>query len=290
MTMIVRVSVVFLLILPASEGYNILAVFAFASKSHVTYLQPLFKALTKKGHRMTIVTPYELPPHDFRNMQTIVPTGLTDKFDIGLSDITTLRTSKYYSKWQLMTQLAITGTNVCDYLLDTEEIKELMSGKQHFDLIIQPHVASECALVFVHVFQCPFITVVGSAQLPWTDHGVWNPNPTSYVPNVYLDYSDHMSFLERVHNTFFVLFVRLLRDWYYLPQLDRIVRRRLGEKIPPLLEIERNGSLVIVNSDPTTDYPRPNLPNVISLSGLHCRPPNFLPKVMYFANFHLKFC
>ena len=49
--------------------------------------------------------------------------------------------------------------------------------------------------------------------------------------------------------------------------------------LPPLLEIERNQSLVLINSHFSHVAPLPVLPCQVDIGGIHIRKPQPLPKV-----------
>ena len=48
---------------------------------------------------------------------------------------------------------------------------------------------------------------------------------------------------------------------------------------PPMSELIKEASLLYLNSDMSTEEPRPLLPNTISVGAMHCVPAKPLPKV-----------
>ena len=62
--------------------------------------------------------------------------------------------------------------------------------------------------------------------------------------------------------------------------------RRFPE-LPPLLEMEANVSLSLINSHFSFRKPLPFLPNQIEVGGMHCRPAKPLPKVTKQENYTL---
>ncbi|MDK2413414.1 hypothetical protein QHH03_30455, partial [Aphanizomenon sp. 202] len=63
-----------------------------------------------------------------------------------------------------------------------------------------------------------------------------------------------------------------LRSQLVLSRLDGVVQRFLGDPTVSLSEVEKNVSLVLVNSHYSLGHPRPLLPNVVEVGAMHCRP------------------
>lgn len=57
-----------------------------------------------------------------------------------------------------------------------------------------------------------------------------------------------------------------------LNKLDGVVQRVLGDPTVSLSELEKNVSMVLVNSHYSLGHPRPLMPNVVEVGAMHCRP------------------
>lgn len=60
----------------------------------------------------------------------------------------------------------------------------------------------------------------------------------------------------------------------YLPSQEMIYRRYFEKKnkddeLPPLIDLIHNVSLILLNSHPSIQYPRPYVPNMIHVGGMH---------------------
>lgn len=110
---------------------------------------------------------------------------------------------------------------------------------------------------------------------------VGNPNPYAYVPDPLLDYGDKMDFWERMWNTIVGTFWRLGRQYYYLPGHDTIMRKHFNDSddLPSVAEIELTTSLVLLNHHFSISYPRPLVPNLVQVGGMHVQAPKKLPQV-----------
>ncbi|XP_049861771.1 UDP-glucuronosyltransferase 1A5-like [Schistocerca gregaria] len=96
-----------------------------------------------------------------------------------------------------------------------------------------------------------------------------NPNNPAYCYDFMVGYTDHMSFWERLYNTY--VMARISYTWNYvtMPSQNELIRRYFGPDHPPMQEIDTNFSLLTVNNHFSVNYPRPLLPNVIEVTGLH---------------------
>ena len=90
----------------------------------------------------------------------------------------------------------------------------------------------------------------------------------SYVPPMMMAAHDTMTFFERTksiigHTLMSVMWPRTVAN----PETV-IFREELDPNFPDLMEIARNTSLVMVNSNPLYDLPRPTLAKVVNIGGI----------------------
>jgi glucuronosyltransferase len=170
----------------------------------------------------------------------------------------------------------------CDLMLQEEEIQKLIHARNlHFDLLIVEAFFNECFLGFVHKFKAPLIQLCTFGGAHWIGDWVGNPNPYAYVPDPFLSYKDKMNFWERMINTLMGTAWRLGRMYYYLPGQDAIMRKHFNESddLPSLAAIEYTTSLVLLNHHFSISYPRPFMPNMVQVGGMHVQAPKKLPQV-----------
>jgi glucuronosyltransferase len=171
------------------------------------------------------------------------------------------------------------GNFVCDTYLQDPRIQELIhSEDKTFDLIIIEGFFNDCFLGFVHKFKVPAVQVCCFGGTAWMGDFVGNPNPYAYVPN---GFSDRMSFLERVTNTISEVFQRIGRKFYYLPKQDAIARKYFNytSHLPSISELEASTAIILLNNHFSLSYPKPLMPNMVQVGGMHIRQPMQLPEV-----------
>lgn len=88
-----------------------------------------------------------------------------------------------------------------------------------------------------------------------------------------------MNFLQRAGNIAMTLFETVYMNIFYWPSQNQIYQESFPDPKPSLDELMNNVNLVLLNSHFTLNYPRPYVPNMVEVGGLHInRVPNPLPK------------
>lgn len=70
-----------------------------------------------------------------------------------------------------------------------------------FDLLIMEFYYSETYLALAEKFNVPVVALVPQAMQPITGWHISNPISFSYIPTMFLPFSAHMSFVQRLLNT-----------------------------------------------------------------------------------------
>ena len=178
--------------------------------------------------------------------------------------------------------LWITGESLCHYVLQQESVQKLIhSTDLHFDVVIFEAFANECFLGFAHKFQAPIIQVCHYGGGNFMANWVGGPNPYSYVPDEYIEYTYKMNFWERTHNTIVCLLKHVGRQLIHVPKQNAAMQKHFNytDSLPPVWELEHKTSLVLLNTHHSIDYPKPVMPNYVQVGGMHVRPPTDLPQV-----------
>lgn len=265
----------------AAMSLKILGIFPYPGKSHYVVFEALFKGLADKGHDVTVLShfPQQKP---YRNYKDISLKGSQEALInvVDLDDIPDSRLKLY----GVPLALVYLGYKDCATVLKSSVIKEFLEKKENYDVIIIESFNTDCFLSLVHKLGSPFIMISSSIMMPWNSIHMGNPDNPSYIPNHFMDYSDKLSFFERVENTVINIFDQII---YKFPMQwigQNFVTEAFGEMIP-LNEIAKNASLLFLNSHFTLNLPKPLVPGIIELSGLHIGTPKPLSKVSLFNFF-----
>ncbi|XP_046991818.1 UDP-glucosyltransferase 2-like [Schistocerca americana] len=148
-------------------------------------------------------------------------------------------------------------------------VRDFIRRNRTFDLVICEPMPYQAYYGLFHTVGSPplvgFVTFSAVASTYYTLGNFMNP---AYMPDVLVSLSNHLTFWERVYNTYYYL--RLYHMWFYgvLPKQESPMREVFGTEPPSIYETERSYSLLIVGNHFSLEYPRPQLPNVVEITGL----------------------
>ncbi|CAL4065734.1 unnamed protein product [Meganyctiphanes norvegica] len=103
-------------------------------------------------------------------------------------------------------------------------------------------------------------------------------NP-AYSPNIRTSYARPYSLVDRIKNVYNMIFFAQFWRRYVVPGIETELAKHFPN-LPSMLEIERNQSLVLMNSHISMDMAYPLLPNQVEVGGMHLRPAKTLPEKM----------
>lgn len=93
----------------------------------------------------------------------------------------------------------------------------------------------------------------------------------------FLDYTDKMTFMERLWNTLYTLYDKILFHALEVPLQYRIYKRHFPDAKTPFYDMVKSPAIIFQNSHVSTSSPRPYQPNVIEIGGIHVKVANPLP-------------
>ncbi|XP_077990627.1 2-hydroxyacylsphingosine 1-beta-galactosyltransferase-like [Glandiceps talaboti] len=153
----------------------------------------------------------------------------------------------------------------CDAMFADQALLTRLKSME-FDLIVS-HSGTPCAALLAHYLDRPFVLVLGNRVLTEWDAFMYNvPSNLAYTPCIGVGLTDKMSFFERVYNS--VYFVMKYISYNILLATYGRVKHKYN--IKPHLSIHDvfvDAELFLYNTDLTLHFPRPLMPNVISLGG-----------------------
>ncbi|OXA55872.1 UDP-glucuronosyltransferase 2C1 [Folsomia candida] len=265
---------------------KILVVAFSGSKSHKNAFEPLYIELARKGHQLTIIHPVKSGYTD-KNMKEINGINFEDILEKEMAagdpngeppiNIFDLRLKGLKIRTPINPVIIPYLQKACESYYEMEEVKAVM--KQKFALVFVSSHMNECTYGFVHKLNTSYIFVQPHAIEHYKSSFTGFRPPASFVPSYAAGaVTDDMTFLDRIFNFLAYQGTMALYDWYYLPHMETTYRKYVGEATPSAREIEANASLILNNAHFTLTYPRPQMPQVIDVAGMHCQPGKPLPK------------
>lgn len=91
---------------------------------------------------------------------------------------------------------------VCESALNTDIIKQIALAKGEFDVIMLEYFCNDCMQGIAWKLQLPVIGLTSSALMPWYYNSVGNLHNPGYIPSVFTESSDEMTFSTRLWNWF----------------------------------------------------------------------------------------
>ncbi|XP_068083275.1 UDP-glycosyltransferase UGT5-like [Anabrus simplex] len=255
---------------------RILALLSVPSRSHHIWNRSLMLALAARGHQVTVVSP-DPEKQSVANLREII---LEDMYD-DMHEAYDYEAMSQEGYFQNTITIFDWGYDACKSALASKGAKRLkdLTVNETFDLIIVEAAIDDCFLSFIPEFGSPpVMAMVAYSSPPWAGFRMGNPDNPSYVNTFNLPYSDHMDFFQRMVNMILHSFVLLSRAFYHMPAQQKIAEDFFGKSLPPIVDVEKNLSLILVNIHYSMDYPRPMVPALIPVAGMHIKPSKPLPQ------------
>lgn len=245
---------------------------------------PLVRKLVDRGHQLTIITNYLTP--DFLEMDNVTEIVL-DRLVFDMSRYPNAfdkLLSPDSSSWGITPLLLRSMMEYPRYITETlyndERIKQIMA-KDDYDLVIVSQVLYLTSAPLALHFKAPMIIFSPNKLFPGVASELGDEEHTSYVPFIFIGYTDRMNVWQRTVNTVLTKAYQYISHYYEIYTISPLVRQ-LGI-LPDELHLQdtlKNVSLVFVNSHPTFTYQRTLPPQVIEVGGLHCRLAHSLPPTL----------
>lgn len=262
------------------SGARIIAMFPYIGKSHFDVFEPFVKELAARGHQVVVLShfPQKQPITNYTDISLVgsITTEARDRIDLGrISGTEILKTAVK----------EIRGIfESCDRMLSFQKVQDLFQSQETFDLIITETFLADCFLPLVHKFKAPHVAISSSIMFPWSNDRMGNPDNPSYIPTQGTYFSDKMSFIQRLINVIANTALKFIFSATESTVIAGYVRKHFGDDVPSPSDIARNTSLLLVNTHFSLNGPRPLVPGIVEVGGLHIRPPKKLPKVKSACN------
>lgn len=254
---------------------KILALFPYIGKSHFDVFEPFVKELAARGHQVVVVShfPQKYPVINYTDISLVGSLTIDAKDRVDLQSISGIAALKTAVKE--ITQI----WESCEKMLSFHTVQELLKSDEKFDLVITETFITDCFLPFVHKFKAPHVAISSCILFPWSNDRMGSPDNPSYIPTIGTWFSNQMSFSERLINVIANVALKVIYSVTEGIVTEGHVHKHVGNDVPSLSDIARNTSLLLVNTHFSLNRPRPLVPGIVEVGGLHLKPPKKLPKV-----------
>jgi len=258
-----------------SHAANILAVLPHQGLSHYMAYLPILRELANRGHNVTVISNFPAVHSNITDVSIMGSVPLYNNNE-SISDapepmnevLLSLNTMwSFYTKGKLY-----------ESMFTVDSVKQLLNGPSKYDLLLTEHFNSELNLIFAYKFNIPFILMSSCNMLPWNKHVVGQPYALAIKPSTLTSLPPKMNLYERSMNVI-SNFIQLIGFNYYCRKRDEeIIKQKLNMDVS-LSTLVLNASLIFVNTHFTMFGPRPLLPGVVEVGGIHIQPIKPVPVV-----------
>jgi len=236
------------------------------------------EALAGKGHNVTVLSPIP-SKKSIPNLHEILTVDLAE-FMSSREKLENIFEMKERNAWITPTHFVDMAVDLCGHTLEQPHVVALQ--QESFDLILMPMLYNECSAAYGHLFNVSTILISPMSVVGHISSIYGNPSPVSFVPNAFTGFSDSMAFFQRVLNLLTEGMIRGIYHFRYVPALEFTYREKFkSPNFPSIEDILKNSSLILSNTHVSLSKPRPLLPDIIEVGGMHCRTVQALPKVIY---------
>uniref|UniRef100_A0A1W7R8H2 UDP-glucuronosyltransferase n=1 Tax=Aedes albopictus TaxID=7160 RepID=A0A1W7R8H2_AEDAL len=267
--------IIFLLgvLLTVTSGYRILGINMSPSRSHVIVQEALLKELARRGHHVTMVSPYPLqsPLENYRHITIPMPDWSKGAMKNLMRDQSQWSMVKTFPE---MNRIALESANNS---IHHPEVHKIIK-EEKFDLLVVGLMA-DFLLGVSNWIGAPTVVVNPNAAMPLVNEMVGNPYPIAAVPNTMRGMLNPMGFTGRMQN----LLISFLEDafnWYMKHTSEQFYDSIFPRgQFPSYDEVRRNVSLVLINQHFTKTSPRPYVQAMVEVGGLQIKQtPDPLPE------------
>lgn len=261
------------------DGSRILIAAPYGTKSHQNVYIPLAQELVRRGHHITIISNYL--NDEIATLENVRQVWI-EKLVIDMSQFPNLfapkedlstRLRKSYEIFKAMFNFQ---NMIAEATYEDPQVQQLMATET-FDLVMFSESCGMTCYPFGWHFKVPAIAISPNVMYPGRAELLGDDEHYSYVPFLLTSFSDKMNLSQRTINFIVSKIFQYVSHDLPIRTVESMFKRLTNPACPPLLELEKNISLVLTNTHPSFSYPRVLPPQVIEVGGLHCRPANPLP-------------
>ncbi|XP_032772326.1 UDP-glucuronosyltransferase 2B7 [Rattus rattus] len=260
--------------------------------SHWMNLKIILDELVQRGHEVTVLRPsssifldpkkasgliYETFPTNSNNDE--VEKFFTQWVNMWTYDVPKYTCLRYYpSLNKMFGQFSDLWLKLCREVVSNKQLMAKLKESQ-FDVVLSDAVGP-CGELIAEILQLPFVYSLRFGN----GYGIEKYSagqlfPPSYVPIILSGLSGQMTFMNRVENMLCLLYFDFWFESFPAKDWDPFFSEILGRPTT-MVDTMKKAEMWLIRSYWDLEFPRPSLPNIEFVGGLHCQPAKPLPKEM----------
>ncbi|XP_062122126.1 UDP-glucosyltransferase 2-like [Drosophila sulfurigaster albostrigata] len=248
------------------QSAKILALFPFPGKSQYIFAEQYLKELARRDHNVTVINTFgsdEVVP----NFRVIGATKIHEIMaSFGSGDF-----FQPASQWTMLTMTTEFLNLLTANVLDDVGVKQLFEAEETFDLVILETVQTEALFGLGQHFKALTIGISSFGTDQHIDELMGNISPLSYNPMLLSSRTEHMNYEQRLWNIWEAGVAWIHKRLIHLPSQQRLYKQYFPDASQTLEQVLDNFSLMLLGQHFSLSYPRPYLPNMIEVGGLHLK-------------------
>ncbi|XP_061235178.1 UDP-glucuronosyltransferase 1-6-like isoform X1 [Neopsephotus bourkii] len=269
---------IFLLLISSltfAEGGKILVI--PQDGSHWLSMRPVVAKLHQNGHEVVVVVPstsLHLKPKEPQNYTVkLYPMPYTEdhlamafKSFVDAHFIEQSFLNMIITMYQSILEISRYFFSNCKSLLLNKDMMQYLRESKFEVVLTDP--TQMCGPLIAEHLSIPSVYFLRGFPCGMDSDATQCPSPLSYVPRLFLNNSDNMTFTQRVKN----VLVRMLEFFYCKPffaQFEELAAEVFQIKVSTADLLSR-GSVWLMRYDFVFEFPRPVMPNMVFIGGINC--------------------
>nr|XP_051675706.1 UDP-glucuronosyltransferase 2B16 isoform X3 [Oryctolagus cuniculus] len=260
--------------------------------SHWMNMKTILDALVQRGHAVTVLRSSASILIDSKNESRIhfetfhtsytkdeIEAFLLHRINTLINDVSRDAYWEYFPLLQkLFFEYSDVYESICkDLVLNKKIMAKLQDSR--FDVVLADPFAP-CGELLAELLNRPLVySLRFTPGYTYEKYSGGLLFPPSYVPVIMSDLSGQMTFMERVKNMLWMLYFDFWFQMLNVKRWDQFCSEVLGRPVT-FSELMGRAEIWLIQSYWDLEFPRPLLPNVYFVGGLHCKPAQPLPKEM----------
>ncbi|XP_072542130.1 UDP-glucuronosyltransferase 1A1-like [Salminus brasiliensis] len=247
--------------------------------SHWLSMKILVEELSRKGHEMVVLVPeasFNIREGNYITQVFKVPFTRADLEtsinELKEGSLTLSNLLENTNRFINFTNMQVKG---CENLLYDKPLMKSLK-ERGFDLMLTDPFLP-CGSIIADAFSIPAVYFLRGIPCELDLAAAQCPSPPSYIPRYLTGNTDVMNFPQRVKNMLMMGFESYLCLRLY-SSFDELTSRYL-QRDTTYKQVLGQGAIWLMRNDFTFEYPRPQMPNIVTIGGINCAKKKPLPAV-----------
>ncbi|NWX40536.1 UD11 glucuronosyltransferase, partial [Steatornis caripensis] len=244
--------------------------------SHWLSMRPVVGKLQQNGHEVVVVVPstslYMTSKEPQNFTVKVFPIPYTEEHLVAVlrsfvnAHFLERSVFNIITLYQSVLEISSCFLTNCKSLLHNEDMMWYLRESKFDVVFTDPTIM--CGPIIAEYLSVPSIYFLRGFPCGMDSEATQCPNPPSYVPRLFLNNSDSMTFAQRLSNT-----LGLMLEFVYckpiFAQFEEFAYEIFQKKVTATDLLSR-GSIWLMRYDFVFEFPRPVMPNMVFIGGINC--------------------